>query len=843
MRRLSQFIGVICVFIPIALKCAFLESITDTIYPQKWLCVGPFSVGTREGITGVLDSIKDFIPREGDTLPSLLAQGGKVCWKWVELDSTKKIAVKYENVWWDTLQDIYGFAGVGNTSYCWSSFNNQGRKRAIVITKGIGGFRINNQKYPAGIYHSRKDYIKTPVVLEDGENKIFLASRGKFNFKIIPVDAPILTINNYTAPDIIKGEKLSAWIGITLLNTTTKKLNDVSVSIKGNEHSNFKKYEKKVNNFLPLCVKKIALKIETDGDLGDTNICFLPIKIEYSGEIYEDSIKLRVREKGESYKITFISDIDNSVQYFAVLPPADFEETKKYGLILTIHGASCEAQGQVGCYSKKDWAFVVAPTNRRPFGFDWQDWGRLDALEVLKETKMRFPIDENRIYLTGHSMGGHGVWHIGTTHPDLFAAIAPSAGWSRSEFYVPWIMQKSNWWAEPSQIAYRNMVLREDHPLIFLENMLNLPSFILHGGADESVPTIHARLFMKYLKDLDYDFKYMEVPGKKHWWSEKGIEGTACVNHPELMNFLKSKTRNPYPQKVIFRITDPGLNNRCYWVQIDEQELLYQDSRIEAMMSQDTVYVSTQNIKGFTIELAPELLEYGKINFVIDKKSPLHFSSKKLQAVSFYKRKGKFIFKTANYKKPHKTPKFYGPIKRAYFTPFVLIYGTQGDSSSNKVSFDNAWLEAWTWWKRGNGVCEVLPDSEVTDSIIKNYNLILFGGPKVNSITRKVNPSLPIQIRNGYVYFGKTKLPEMDLAIQEIYPNPLNPDKFVLLYAGASKKAEKFCHFFSTLYSAAGVPDFVIYDSQVTKKGWAGTSVLGFFNQKWELDERLFYKK
>ncbi len=840
MRKLSQFIGVICVFIPITLECAFLESITDTIRPQKWLCAGPFSIGARAGITGVLDSVTGFVPKEGDTLPSLLTQGGKVCWKWVELDSMGKVDIKYENVWWDTLQDIYGFAGTISVSYCWCSFNNQGRKRAFVITKGVGGFRINDKSYPAGIYHSRKDYVKTPVVLEDGENKVFLASRRKFSFKIIPVDTPIITFSDYTVPDIIKGEKLSAWAGITLLNTTAKRLNDVSVSIGGDEHFNL--YEKEINNLLPLCVKKIALRIETTGDIGDTNICFIPIRIECSGEIYEDSIKLRVREKGESYKITFISDIDKSVQYFAVLPPTNFEEAKKYGLILTIHGAGCEASGQVGAYTPKDWAFVVAPTNRRPLGFDWQDWGRLDALEVLKEVKAQYPIDEDRIYLTGHSMGGHGVWHIGTTHPDLFAAIAPSAGWTRFELYVPWTMQKSNWWAEPSQIAYRNMVLREDHPLVFLENTLNLPIFILQGGADDDVNPIHARFFMKYLDDLDYNFRYMEVPGKKHWWDEKGIEGTACVNHPELMNFLKSHTRNPYPKNVIFKITDPGFNNRCYWVQIDEQELLYHDSRIETKVDGNKVDISTQNIKAFTLELTPELLEFGKVIFVVDGKS-LHFSFEKPQAVHFYRKKGAFVFGKSNHRKLYKTPEAYGPIKRAYFTPFVLVYGTQGDLSLNEISFNNAWLEAWTWWRKGNGVCEVLPDTEVSDSIIQNYNLILFGGPEVNSITKRVNSSLPIQIRDGYVYFGKTKLPERDLAVEEIYPNPLNPDKFVLLYAGTSEKAEKFCHFFSTLYSGAGVPDFVVYNSDVSKKGWAGTRALGFFNQKWQLDERLFYKK
>ena len=51
--------------------------------------------------------------------------------------------------------------------------------------------------------------------------------------------------------------------------------------------------------------------------------------------------------------------------------------------MLTLHGASVDAFNQARSYSPKPDLWIVAPTNRRPFGFDWQDWGRLDAYEVL----------------------------------------------------------------------------------------------------------------------------------------------------------------------------------------------------------------------------------------------------------------------------------------------------------------------------------------------------------------------------------------------------------------------------------------------------------------------------
>ncbi len=83
--------------------------------------------------------------------------------------------------------------------------------------------------------------------------------------------------------------------------------------------------------------------------------------------------------------------MDSSVQYYGLLPPSNFDPAREYGLILSLHGAGVEAIGQASAYRPKDWAYVVAPTNRRPFGFDWQDWGQRDMLEVLAEVEQHLP--------------------------------------------------------------------------------------------------------------------------------------------------------------------------------------------------------------------------------------------------------------------------------------------------------------------------------------------------------------------------------------------------------------------------------------------------------------------
>ena len=84
-------------------------------------------------------------------------------------------------------------------------------------------------------------------------------------------------------------------------------------------------------------------------------------------------IALRLRKPDENYKLTFLSDIDGSVQYFGVNPAAGRQPRRQAtALVLSLHGRMVEAMGQADAYSGKSWLTLVAPTNRRPYGFDWE---------------------------------------------------------------------------------------------------------------------------------------------------------------------------------------------------------------------------------------------------------------------------------------------------------------------------------------------------------------------------------------------------------------------------------------------------------------------------------------
>ncbi|MDD2889766.1 MAG: prolyl oligopeptidase family serine peptidase [bacterium] len=811
---------------------SFLPSLKDTISPSKWLTAGPFSTSPREGIIGVLDSIENFTPVEGAELPSFLVQGGTVKWVSRNLDSAGRVLFDYENVWWDTLQDIYGYAGTSSSNYAFATFQCKESCYAFVIGKGVSSFRLNENGY------SISSYCPTPVLLKAGENRIFLSTESNFRLSFIPNNDHLILLKDVTAPDIIDTSvTFSAPMAICFMNTTDEKMCSLEVTLEKTDY--VKPAKTSISTIYPFGAKKIRLDFEVIKPVAGLKELWLPVTVSYkSNKLLTDSVKIDIVKPGDQYKATFISKIDNSVQYFGVVPPLDFSPDKKYSLIVALHGAGVEAIGLAKCYTPRDWTFIVTATNRRPFGFNWEDWGTLDMLEVRQEAIKRFNIDTTKIYLMGHSMGGHGTWANGLLNADLFAALAPVSGWSFLQLYVPSILEKSVFFTHPEPLSYRNRILREYYPFVFLENAKNTGIYALHGGSDDNVPPIHGRMLTGYLKLMNYDVHYTELPGKGHWWNENddGERGAGCINYKAIMDFFKARTRNFYPKEISYKIVTPLIRNKYYWVTIDEQDIEYQDAKIEAKVNPNSISISTQNITAFSLNLSPKLIPFGEIKFIINN-TPVKFNFNKEETVSFIKKGNSFVLGKLEHKGLYKSPQLYGPIKQAYFSPFILVYG-RGDAN-----YENAYSEASFWWVNGNGFVEMIPDTEVTEEIIKNYNIILFGNPEENSFTKKINSKLPIYIKDKHIWIGKEMLSREGLSLEEIYPNPLNPNKFVVVYMGADAEGTKISHYFGPLRAQSGVPDFIIYDKSVKKKGWDGVVSTGFFDKNWKLEKQSMYKK
>ncbi|MFO7639206.1 MAG: prolyl oligopeptidase family serine peptidase [bacterium] len=817
----------------------------DTIVVRDWLLAGPFPVGPREGITGLVTDPAGFRPVPGETLWSPLAASGWTTWRTVESDSLGRLETEYEAVDWSGIREYYGIAGLVNVGHAWAEISLPRPGVALAVTARCG-FSINGRGYQGNPYDD--PWQATPVLLDSGPNRILLSLSGfgdnQARFLLVPPAAPVQVIGgDLTVPDLPAvddtGNAGPVLLGIPLLNTTPDYADQVRLRLlaraaaapadsgKPDSSAFTLVADTTLNRLPPLGVAKLPLPVRLPPGTAE-----LAVLVTANGASHSDTVPVATKEPGEARKVTFRSAIDNSCQYYAVRYPAGYDPSRRYALILALHGAGVRAEDLAATYPPLDWAFVVAPTNRRPYGFDWQDWGRLDALEALEHALTELPVDPDRVSLSGHSMGGHGTWHLGLSRPDRFAAAAVGAGWPSFQLYVPWFLQRSATFARPGQLAVRDRALAPDNVPMHLENSGPLPWFILHGGADDNVPTWHGRSFATWLAERGIEFRYRELPSAGHWWGREEF-GETPVGDTALLEFLRDRRREPDPRRVSFRTADLGTSSGAWWLEIERARTVGEFSEIEATAGDSSVTVRTANVEQFRLDLDARLPFPGPVGVEIDGRRVTTVRSLPAH-VRFHRRDGQWREGPARLRGPAKTPACYGPAKQAMFRPFLLVHGTADPAQADRLRHE-AVQEGLRWWVRGNGRAEVLPDTAVTDSLAAAFNLVLFGGADANHVTRKFAGRLPVQVRAGELRLADRNLGP-DLAALFVYPNPANPERLLLVRMGTDAEHTRLAGFWGLLHSGAGIPDFIIFDRSVRRLGWGGVRAAGFFDAGWRFD-------
>ena len=127
----------------------------------------------------------------------------------------------------------------------------------------------------------------------------------------------------------------------------------------------------------------------------------------------------------EKYSIAFEND---AIQGYLVKLPAGYSSEKAYPMMVAFHGAVGSANSAYLSWEKSSVGFIlVCPQGTARMG--WQiGSGQVDSImDFVEDVQERFSVDQERIYLTGHSMGGHVCWNLATSHPEHFAAVAPTA--------------------------------------------------------------------------------------------------------------------------------------------------------------------------------------------------------------------------------------------------------------------------------------------------------------------------------------------------------------------------------------------------------------------------------
>jgi pimeloyl-ACP methyl ester carboxylesterase len=526
-----------------------------------------------------------------------------------------------------------------------------------------------------------------------------------------PQSTVLFNQRDITLPDLVVGEKADADGAIIVINASTKTLTGKWITCAG---PGLQETKTAVPLIPPLATRKVPFHIRgaAPAESGEIKVTLNVAGGSQVPAANDVTLGLRVRKPTETRKITFVSKIDGSVQYYAVNPAP--EQKPGLALFLSLHGASVEAIGQADAYAGKSWGNLVAPTNRRPYGFDWEDWGRLDAMEVLELATARLKPDPRRVYLTGHSMGGHGTWHIGVTFPDKFAAIGPSAGWISLFSYAGA--------ARPSDAsAVLEMAMRPMQPsdtLSLIRNTVPEGVYILHGDADDNVPVTEAREMKRQLQAFHRDLATWEQPGAGHWWGtdQKSTDekyGAACVDWKPMFEFFAAH-KLPLERdvrEIEFRTADPGVSAWYRWAGIMAQEHRLKVSSISLRFDPGLHRIEGKTDNVMRLCLRPPAQDSSSLLALQLDDQVLSTTERPTPARPLWltKRSGQWTVDVPP-KATEKTPDRSGPFKQAFRNQMIFVYGTQGSEEENAWAYSRARYDAEQFWYRGNGSVDIVAD-------------------------------------------------------------------------------------------------------------------------------------
>ncbi len=200
-------------------------------------------------------------------------------------------------------------------------------------------------------------------------------------------------------------------------------------------------------------------------------------------------------ERGELERAYSASD--GQLVPYRIYVPKTYDGKTPRPLVVMLHGFMGDEKSYFsnlydeatieGEAEKRGWIFA-APNGRGRFAGYGRPIALEDAVKVTEAIKRDYKIDVARTYLTGHSMGGGGVWQIASAKPELFAAIAPVAGGGVTE-------------------AVRNRLL---------ETVRTLPILIVHGAKDGIVPPQGSRDMFSAAQKAGLNVKYLEMPDADH---------------------------------------------------------------------------------------------------------------------------------------------------------------------------------------------------------------------------------------------------------------------------------------------------------------------------------------
>jgi hypothetical protein len=429
----------------------------------------------------------------------------------------------------------------------------------------------------------------------------------------------------------------------------------------------------------------------------------------------------------------------------------------------------------------------------RPSTF-YRGMGEEDVLEVIDEVQRRFPVDSDRVYIMGHSMGGSGCYEIGLHYPDRFggimpidAAMGPRVGQARP----------APDWMQP-QIAIHS-------PPSLYPNARNVDLFFKNAGAG-----IQGRS-TEFSDGIvaEGGFSTAEsFPGMPHNFGDTYAYAhfvTELIQHPI--------RRRPAEVKLY---TNTLRYHRAYWVTIDRLARHNADALVVATCDEARgIEVKTTNIDALTLRLEDSPAAKAAA-LIVDGTTVL---SGPLPGVVQLSRAGG-SWKAGPWRSDSLTKRhgLQGPIDDAFNSRFLAVYG-EGDRELAVAELDAL--------RNPPGPLDIQGDFPMKPAVnlsrqeVESSNLILFGTPESNVVLKRLAASLPPALMRS----------DDGTRSIFIYPNPENSARYVVVWQAKLLSTAGEALRYAWIMPLCLLPDYVrVKDGSVVSGG--------HFTSDWQLGPR-----
>lgn len=539
----------------------------------------------------------------------------------------------------------------------------------------------------------------------------------------------------------------------------------------------------------------------------------------------------------------YVSKIDGSVQPYGLKVPVTYltGDDKPRRLDFWLHGrgdtlieiAFIEGQQRGTSQFLADDTFVLEPYGRFMNAFKFA--GEVDVWEGLDHAAKHYPIDRNKLAMRGFSMGGAGAWHLGAHHPDKFASVNPGAGFVDVKNYQKLAEKPGGLAAIP---WYEQKLWNLYDPLACPINLAN-STLVAYSGEDDAQKAAADLMEALLLKD---GVKMTHIIGPKTGHS---YEANAKKTVAKLVDDATNKGINHQPKKVTL-VTHSLKFNSAHWVTIDAMEKQWEPARVEAVLLPDfSIELLVTNVTALSLGRATPPFK-GPSFFRLKVSGKPLVSQPGITGQPFplrlLLRNGVWVTEgtglgTDRPAGMNKRPNLQGPIDDAFMDSFVMVRPTGQPLNAAVGQWAKTELAeaAFHWRRYFRGEPRVKDDSAITDDDLKSSNLVLWGDPSSNKLLARIADKLPIQWTGKEIKVGGKSFDATKHAPAFIFPNPLNPSRYVVINSGFT-----FPQFAgaSNSFQTPKLPDWAILDLSVPlaeRVGGKGVVAADFFGEKWEV--------